>query len=86
LPNNPNLFQNGKKHMVFLLMLEIHFTVRSNSNKQMKAMKLVNVAKKATIFQLECKTSWTQSFQANENSIEAVNYIKKVVNSNNFEL
>jgi amidohydrolase len=68
---------------------EIHFTVRSNSNKQMKAMeaKLVNVAKKiATIFQLECKTSWTQSFQANENSIEAVNYIKKVVNSNNFEL
>jgi metal-dependent amidase/aminoacylase/carboxypeptidase family protein len=55
----------------------------------MKAMeaKLVNVAKKiATIFQLECKTSWTQSFQANENSIEAVNYIKKVVNSNNFEL
>jgi hypothetical protein len=41
--------------MVFLLMLEIHFTVRSNSNKQMKAMKLVNVAKKEQYFSSNVK-------------------------------
>lgn len=68
---------------------EIHFTVRSNSNEQMRAIedKLVNVAKKiATAFQLECKTFWTQSFQANENNIEAVNYIKKVATNTQCEL
>jgi amidohydrolase len=68
---------------------EIHFTVRSDSNKQMKAIEatLVGVAESiATAFQLKCKISWTQSFRANENSTEAFNHVKKAVDSTNLDL
>lgn len=68
---------------------EIHFTVRSDSNLQMRAIEnnLENIATSiAEEFLLKCKLSWTQSFQANENSREAVDHIKKAVKINNFEL
>jgi ribosomal protein L30E len=52
LPNNPNLFKNGKKSIWISADAGKFILQCSNSNKQMKAMeaKLVNVAKKiATI-------------------------------------
>ena len=68
---------------------EIHFTVRSDSNLQMREIEnsLEKLAKSiAQEFQLKCKTSWTQSFQANENNVQAVNHIKKAAGFNNFEI
>lgn len=59
---------------------EIHFTVRSDSNEQMKIIEkdLEKEAKKiAAQFNLKCQTSWTQKFYANENSVKAVEHIKK---------
>lgn len=68
---------------------EIHFTVRSDSNSQMK--ELENTLEKlaqtiAEEFQLKCKISWTQGFQANENNKEAANYIRNSAKTNHFEL
>ncbi|WP_367752631.1 amidohydrolase [Flavobacterium sp. WC2430] len=68
---------------------EIHFTVRSDSNSEMQAIesKLEELAKSiAEEFQLKCKMTWTQSFQANENNEEAVNHIKNAVKINDFDL
>lgn len=68
---------------------EIHFTVRSDTNKQMRAIenKLETVAQAiAASFQLQCNITWTQSFQANENNTDAVTHIKKAVESTNLEL
>ncbi|MDI5889433.1 amidohydrolase [Flavobacterium yafengii] len=68
---------------------EIHFTVRSDSNLQMRKIELVleNLAKSiAKEYQLKCKTRWTQSFQANENDKTAVAFIKKAAKINGFEL
>ena len=68
---------------------EIHFTVRSDSNLQMRNIELAleNLAQSiAKAHQLKCKTSWTQSFQANENDKTAVTFIKKAANFNDFEL
>lgn len=68
---------------------EIHFTVRSESNLQMREIEnsLEKLAKSiAQEFQLKCKTSWTQNFQANENNVQAVNHIKKAAGFNNFEI
>ena len=68
---------------------EIHFTVRSDSNLQMRKIELAleNLAKSiAKVHQLKCKTSWKQSFQANENDKTAVTFIKKAAKSNGFEL
>jgi amidohydrolase len=68
---------------------EIHFTVRSDSNLQMRKIELAleNLAKTiAKGHQLKCKTSWTQSFQANENDKTAVTFIKKAAKINDFEL
>ncbi|WP_445721682.1 amidohydrolase [Flavobacterium sp.] len=59
---------------------EVHFTVRSNSNAQMRIIESnleENVAEIASKFNLKVKIDWTQSFQANENNIEAVDFIKK---------
>lgn len=48
---------------------------------------LENLAKSiAKEHQLKCKTSWTQSFQANENDKTAVTFIKKAAKINGFEL
>lgn len=64
---------------------EIHFTVRSNSNAQMKELEshlektARNIASKQ---QLEIAISWTESFQANENNEEAANFIRQAANSN----
>jgi amidohydrolase len=68
---------------------EIHFTVRSNSNSQMKLIKntLENQAQAvANEHQLEYNITWTQSFEANENDATAVNHIRKAAKINNFEL
>lgn len=59
---------------------EIHFTIRSNSNAQMRIIES-NLEEKvneiASKYNLKTKIDWTQSFQANENNVEAVNYIRK---------
>jgi len=68
---------------------EIHFTVRSNSNAQMKIIesKLEESAKEiASKYSLITKIDWTQNFQANENNVEAVNYIKNVALTQNLNV
>ena len=68
---------------------EIHFTVRSNSNKNMdriegELIKAVN--KIAQSYQLITEISWTQQFRANENNTEAVSYIRKAAKIHGFDL
>lgn len=68
---------------------EAHFTIRSNSNVQMRIIESnleENVKEIASKFNLKIKMGWTQSFQANENNIEAVNYIRKAATSNNLNI
>lgn len=66
---------------------EVHFTIRSNSNAQMKELEshlektARNIASKQ---QLEIAISWTESFQANENNKEAANFIRQAANSNQY--
>lgn len=63
---------------------EIHFTIRSNSNKQMRNIEseLEKNAKEITSkFNLKTNINWTQSFQANENNVEAANYIRKATSN-----
>lgn len=68
---------------------EIHFTIRSNSNKNMDKIeadlvKLVNATAKN--HQLIPEISWTQQFRANENNPKAVGIIKNAAKANNFDL
>ena len=59
---------------------EVHFTVRSNSNvfMQKTERELEQIASEIAIkHSLKSNIHWTESFQANENNKEAVNYIKK---------
>lgn len=68
---------------------EVHFTVRSDSNSQMRKIEgtLENVAQAiANKYNLSCKIKWTQGFQANENNKMAVDAIKKAAKINNFAL
>jgi amidohydrolase len=68
---------------------EVHFTVRSDSNSEMKKVetKLENLAQSiAKESLLECNITWTQSFQANENNKDAANHIRKAAKTNSFEL
>jgi amidohydrolase len=68
---------------------EVHFTVRSNSSLQMKKVEsnLEKLAKSiAKEHQLECNITWTESFQANENNIEAVDHIRNAAKTNDFEI
>lgn len=68
---------------------EIHFTVRSNSNSQMRTVEadLENTAKTIAVKNnLKISLEWTESFQANENNSEAVNFIRKGANSMKFEI
>ena len=68
---------------------EIHFTVRSDSNLQMRKIELTleNLAKSiAKAHHLKCKTRWTQSFQANENDKTAVAIIRKAAIVTDFTL
>jgi amidohydrolase len=68
---------------------EVHFTVRSNSSLQMKKVEsnLEKLAKSiAKAHQLECNITWTESFQANENNIEAVDHIRNAAKTNDFEI
>ncbi|TDD95939.1 amidohydrolase [Flavobacterium cellulosilyticum] len=68
---------------------EVHFTVRSNSNLQMKMNKvtLENIAQAvANEYLLDSSINWIQSFEANENNATAVNYIRNAAKSNNLEL
>ncbi|UQD56729.1 amidohydrolase [Flavobacterium sp. K5-23] len=68
---------------------EVHFTVRSDSNLQMKKVEITleklaqSIAKE---HQLECNISWTQGFQANENNKQAADHIRNAAKINNFEL
>ncbi|MEZ7497796.1 amidohydrolase [Flavobacterium sp. Arc3] len=68
---------------------EVHFTVRSDSNSQMRKIEatLENIAQAvADEYRLKCSIQWTQSFQANENDETAVNFIKEAAKENKFEL
>ncbi|NRT12440.1 amidohydrolase [Flavobacterium sp. 14A] len=68
---------------------QIHFTVRSNSNAQMKKLEAQLKHTATTIaleHQLEITISWTESFQANENNHEAANYIRQAAASNQFTI
>ncbi|MCW2118828.1 amidohydrolase [Flavobacterium sp. 7A] len=68
---------------------QTHFTVRSDSNDQMKIIETqledtaIAIAKK---YQLEIKISWTQSFHANENNTEAVDHVRQSAQMNGFDL
>lgn len=68
---------------------EVHFTVRSDSNSQMKKVETIleklaqAIAKE---HQLECNITWTQGFQANENNKEAANHIRNAAKANDLEL
>ncbi|WP_418263164.1 amidohydrolase [Flavobacterium faecale] len=67
---------------------ETHFTVRSDSNDQMKKIEtsLEHIAKTiARKHQLEIKIRWTQSFHANENNPTAVDYVRQSAQINGFE-
>ncbi|WP_338375457.1 amidohydrolase [uncultured Flavobacterium sp.] len=68
---------------------EVHFTVRSNSNAQMRNIESnleENVNEIASKFNLKTKIDWTESFQANENNSEAVNFIRKSASSLNLDI
>jgi len=68
---------------------EVHFTVRSDSNSQMKKVEttLEKLAQSiAKEHQLECNIVWTQGFQANENNKEAANHIRSAAKVNDLEL
>jgi amidohydrolase len=68
---------------------EIHFTVRSDSNTQMRSVEATLENKAHAIakeYQLVCNIEWTQGFKANENNETAVSFIKKAAAENQFEL
>ena len=68
---------------------EVHFTVRSDSNAQMRKIEttLENIAQTvADEYRLKCNIQWTQGFQANENDETAVHFIKEAAKQNKFEL
>ena len=68
---------------------EIHFTIRSKSNAQMRIIESnleENVKEIASKFNLMTKIGWTQSFQANENNIEASNFIRKSASNLNLAI
>tara|TARA_R110000823_G_scaffold271935_3_gene391305 strand:- start:1553 stop:2683 length:1131 start_codon:yes stop_codon:yes gene_type:complete len=68
---------------------EIHFTVRSNSNVKMKSIEsnlAQNVKEITSKFNLKTEINWTQSFQANENNVDAVNYIRNAASNLNLEI
>lgn len=68
---------------------EIHFTIRSNSNAQMQIIESnleENVKEIASKFNLKTKIDWTQSFQANENNVQAVNFIRKSASNLNLDI
>ena len=59
---------------------EVHFTVRSDSNAFMQntERELEKIASDIALkYNLKSNILWTESFQANENNKEAVNYIKE---------
>ena len=68
---------------------EVHFTVRSNSNAQMRIIESnleENVNEIASKFNLKTKIDWTESFQANENNVEAINFIRKSASKLNLNI
>lgn len=68
---------------------ETHFTVRSNSNLQMKKVEsfLENTVNEiANQFQLIYSIEWIEGFQANENDETAANYIRESAKANQLSL
>lgn len=68
---------------------EIHFTIRSNSNKNMDKIEkeLIHSVKQiATKHKLKPIIDWTQQFRANENNVEAVSFIRKAGEINGYDL
>jgi amidohydrolase len=68
---------------------EVHFTIRSNSNAGMKKIES-DLEKKAeeiaSKYKLKIGINWTQSFQANENNSDAVNFIRKAACLQNYKI
>lgn len=63
---------------------EVHFTVRSNSNAHMKIIESnleENAQEIASKFKLKTNIHWIQSFQANENNVEAANFIRNAASN-----
>ncbi|MEO8252994.1 MAG: amidohydrolase [Flavobacterium sp.] len=86
----PIYIQMGKKaYGVSAGAGELHFTVRSDSNAEMEktTVLLEEIAGKiANEYQLGIKINWIQTFQANENKPEAVNFVRKAAKSNQLQL
>ncbi len=87
---NPIYINMGKKaYGVSAGFGEVHFTVRSNSNKNMDKIEadliklVIEIAQK---HQLISEINWTQQFRANENNFQTVELIKKAAKTNNFDL
>lgn len=86
----PIYIQMGEKaYGVSAGAAEVHFTVRSDSNERMKSIVTLleeTVKKIATANQLGYAIDWLQTFQANENTPEVVDYVRKAAQSHNLEL
>lgn len=68
---------------------EIHFTIRSNSNNQMRIIESnleESVIRITSKYDLKTEINWTQSFEANENSPDAVHFIKKAASISNLSV
>ena len=68
---------------------EVHLTIRSWSPKIMKEkcdLLIRQIHKRAKTRGLEAKTSWTQVFEANINSDEAVDFIENAAHRNGLEV
>lgn len=68
---------------------EVHFTLRCGNNERMSEIEkkaeqiVVDVAKK---YKLEVEISWTESFFANQNDEQAVDWIREAAKSNDLEI
>ena len=68
---------------------EIHFTIRSNSNKNMDRIEkelIDSVIQISKEHKLETIINWTQQFRANENNPEAVSFIRKAAEINGYDI
>ncbi|CAM4020129.1 amidohydrolase [Flavobacterium antarcticum] len=68
---------------------EIHFTIRSNSNKNMDRIQrelIDSVTQIATSHKLKPTIDWAQQFRANENNKEAVSFIRKAAEINGYDI
>lgn len=85
----PIYIQMGKKaYGVSAGAGEIHFTVRADSSGEMQKITILLekiVSKIADNYKLDLKMNWIQTFEANENHVGAVDFIRNAVKNNDFE-